>query len=164
MITQEKFDELMIELTTEGWGKRDEPGELERVAEIQNLLKQQRDEDNYSTANQRDRIGRANEGWVGHHDMSGHGDDAEDVYDMWPQRTEDQLALEKGLEPFLDAMPAELRPVYRLTFDNSMSVRDIEREIGLTKSTVHRRLESIREYLKTKLVETFPEEEVTDDV
>ena len=162
MITKRDVQEAAEQLASEAWERREVPGELERSEEIQQLTRQQLHEDTYSTAGQRDRVGAAATGWIGHHDLSGHGDEPGGHRPVWPERTHDQLELESGMQPFLDALSADDRVLIRLVYDGGYSQREVAQQLGQSQPTVSRRLNAVHDQLRAALARAFlPEPEVT---
>lgn len=132
------------------------PGELERASEIRQLVEEQLVDDVYSiTGNHRDRIGDARTGWVSHYDPRGD----EEEFGLWPSRSEEQLALEAGLAPYLDQLPVELRVIIRLYYDARMTVREIADQTGMRHPTPVRRLRDAHARVRELLEQAFLQEE-----
>lgn len=162
MVTRRDVQLAAERLASEAWERREVPGELERFEEIRELARQQLLEDTFSTAGQRDRIGKAATGWIGHYDRWGRRGDDEDTpwserdhLPIWPERTHEQLALEAGMQPFLDALVADDRVLIRLAFDGGLSQREIATQLGQSQSTVHRRMAAVLDQLRAALTRTF---------
>lgn len=151
--TRQRVKDAIEQAASDGWAERETPGALERTREIAELAREQLSQDNYSTAgNQRDSIGgHGARGWVQHFDP-----EIEEDKPFWHTRTDDQLALEKGLEMFLDRLPADLRPEVRMFYDTGMTVREIGVHKGMSHVAVLKRLNKAHDMLREMLRDTLP--------
>ena len=160
-ITKQAVREAADLVASEGWERREVPSELKRAQEIRTLVLEQLADDVYSMRARSsgmgtglDRIGRE---WVGHfHNLE--DDDPEHYSPLWKEWSEDQLALQAGMAPFLDALPAEDRVKIRLTYDAGLSLSEMAEQLGENRVTIHRRLKAIHEKLRADLTRAFLQE------
>lgn len=141
-------------LKSEAWLNRDsDPGGLQRADEIFRLVEDQLRDDTYTVSgNHRDRIGDARTGWVMHYDTT-----PEDGSLLWPSRTEPQIALEIGLQPFLDQLPGDERALVRWRYYQRLTIREIANMTsGGHTATVQRRLKGLHVRLRDALLAAYP--------
>jgi len=126
------------------------PEDRERLNEICVLAEQQVLDDVYSIVGaQRERIGRE---WVS---SRGEFDDKDNDDKLWPTRTEEQLALERGTTPVLDRLTPNQRVVVRMRYWSELQLPEIAKMLGKTKQSVHQQLGRIHAAISRILTEEF---------
>ncbi len=129
-----------------------------RVLETRALALEQLEDDVFAVSgSRRDRVGRAQMGWV----LTGYQparSDERDVYELWPAYTEDDEALQLALEPFLGRLTPEQRALVRLHFDGRESMNQIATRLGVAKSTIQKRLNTVYVKLREMLSSEFETE------
>jgi DNA-directed RNA polymerase specialized sigma24 family protein len=149
---RERVLEAAHQHVADAWSRRDEEGVIEAANEVFSLTLTQLNDDVFTTAgNQRDRIGRP---YVGH--AEGSMMDAEEFRDFWPARSDDQLDLQAGFEPYLDKLEGEIRLVVR-EFAAGYTQHEIAERLGLSQPTIHRRWKAGVKQLQAMLLESLPE-------
>jgi RNA polymerase sigma factor (sigma-70 family) len=135
------------------------PEDAKRLLEIRDLaIRQLADDADTIAGNRRDRVGRANQGWVLTRDTE-RPDAERDQYEMWPGRTEDDDAITLALEPFLAKLKPEEHVLVELYFYARETHQEIADRLGTSRANITQRLGRIYEKLRELISEEFVKEE-----
>jgi RNA polymerase sigma factor (sigma-70 family) len=128
----------------------DDEAERSRLNEIRELAQQQLLDDVYNTAGRH--RGRVGGKWVDtRHDF----DDEHEIHELWPDRDDDQIALQSGLDVVLEQLTAEQRVLVRMRYGAGMTEYEIAAHIGITRRSVQARLERIHASVRRVLGTMF---------
>lgn len=165
-ITREQVQQAADDLASYGWVHRDEPGELERVAEIRELVEKQLKDSRHTVVREGDgHRGRtlSFDRWI----SSGN----EENFWSFPPLTDDQLSLEYGLQPILkDGMTIEDLDLIRWVHAAGLTERQIVEVLpkermkhrgqlllkAPSQKTVNRRIKAVHAKVLGLLASTFP--------
>jgi RNA polymerase sigma factor (sigma-70 family) len=140
-------------LVSDAWLLREQEGEIARAAEIRKLAIDQLTDDTYRSEGQK--LGRPRVltlEWDG-------PDDRQELDGLWPQRSDEQLAIQIAMESFINGLDGEERVVVR-ELSNGFTQRETAERLGLSQPTVHRRMQRALDKLSAALLERYaPEEE-----
>lgn len=167
---REAVQQVIRDLTSAAWFSRDEPGELERLHEVQELAREQLADDSFKIASQEGRMGRRYVGRL-HEDDDGlyvyvkRGGQAiryrEDSFRVNSEaRSDDQLALELAFRPVLDRLAPDDRSLVYWRFNRFESLGGLARMLHRAKSSIQRREEIVLRTLREIVCELYPLEEV----
>lgn len=138
-------------LEREQFRHSDDEAERRRILEIRELAQQQLSEDVYHTAGKhRDRVGRQ---------YVENKQEWEDGNDMWPERSEVQRALQRGLDPVLDQLTANQRVLFRLHYGAGMTEREVAKQLNKSQQYIHGQLKEMRAHVRASLVDMVGGEE-----
>lgn len=145
-------------LASEGWERREEPGELARVEEIRRLVTDQLADDRYDVL--AERHGRSDR--VAHYDAQ--PEYIDNGVGLWPATSPDQRALQASIEPIMDAyLTGEQRVVVRWRYSLQYSEQQIAEMLGISRRSVRGRLETIHNVMRAALLTIFGPVEVQDE-
>jgi len=176
-ITRTRLQEAAEELAAFGWEHREEPEELERVAEIRQLLADQIADDSYTVAGELHRKNSEVDTTPSRVILYG-GSPRDTDWIINRPITDEQLMLEYGFQPLLDEwLTTDEADLVRWTHAAQLSVRQLVEVLpqeriqyrgkwmlrSPSKDTVHRRIKALHDKIRGKLEELVPVENPTYD-